>query len=734
MNRSVKINYRHYICIAFTVISGFASYLFPNGILRLLESVRDILTSFIYYVIEILSFNSDWISPTVLNFPEWKFAAQIWQPITFLPATLEEFLIFWGEYINLVFDWQNFNTYLVDLADISDILYRFTLLLIPLALLIVVKLNTKKSEICTERGLKSKQLLKFEAFLFNVVYPVVSWFKELILFCLDNRIYIYSWIILWGVHFNVFSILIDLIAYYIYFTASWDLTSIYNQLLKLQLDITPVVRFIPGIIWLLIGIFIYDRICRTMAYRKLRYALRCNEAVIRERGIVNIITGRMRKGKTQLATSMSIVAEKVIYDNMYDVMLKYERYFPNFPWQQFRDELDRMIDNREIVDLDSIRNRFLNMGKQFDTIIKFFPVDAYKEYRADKLVPVDRTFGYDYDHYPIEYNDGVRIIKLYKALEEYACAYYVFTVKTNLIFANYSIRDDSILNDVGNKPYRDNDFIRRDPELREYYSKYSHILDMDMLRLQTKMINNNEYARVLHPGAYVVSEIDKERKNMLELKELKMSSDEANQKNDGFNASLMMSGHANLVDYIPIIYFFGDLQRPENLGAGARELGDVIDIVDKTEIEPVLPFFSTYWFTEGVFKWIKNQWTSYKDEYDINRCDGTLFVYLIDNLITLIDNHYVKINNKFGMSTLTLEIQSGSMDGEPIIDYWRSMTCIDRAERYSSDCLKGVFKSTPANEKHIDDYVMYEGILPTPKELSQQHSYFYNGIHKLKGK
>ena len=58
----------------------------------------------------------------------------------------------------------------------------------------------------------------------------------------------------------------------------------------------------------------------------------------------------------------------------------------------------------------------------------------------------------------------------------------------------------------------------------------------------------------------------------------------------------------------------------------------------------------------------------------------------------------------------------------------------DRSERYSTDCLKGVFVTDPPNKKHIDDYLMYEGIMPTPKELSMQHSYFYNGIHKMKGR
>ena len=494
------------------------------------------------------------------------------------------------------------------------------------------------------------------------------------------------------------------------------------------------VRFIPGIIWLINGYKIYDHICRSIANDRLRYAQRCNEAVIRARGIVSIIAGKMRMGKTKLATSMALVTEKVIYDDMYNVMLKYERQFPNFSWQIFRDELSRLIEERKIVDLDSCRKRMQHLGKFFDVIVNQFSYDGYHLYLYMNQFKIDRTFGYNYDLYATSYFDGLRKIKLFRALEEYACAYYTYTVKTTLIFANYSIRSDSRLISNGNKPFRDNNFLNRSPDIRSVISHFSHILDQDMLRLQTKMDKDNEYSRVLHPGVYVISEIDKERKNMLELKEIKMSIDEANQKNDGFNPSLMMAGHANLVDYIPIIKVFADLQRPENLGAGARELGDVIHIVDKSDTVPVLPFFSSYWFTEGIFSWIKGIWTSFKDEYDINRCDQTLFVYLIDNIITKINNHYNKINGLYGMQLLTLGIESGSLDGEIKTEYWRSLSIYDLTERYSSDCLKGVFVSDPPNTKHIDDYPMYEGIMPTPKELSMQHSYFYNGVHSMKRK
>lgn len=730
--KSLKKDYRHWICIIITLISLGLGYFFPNSIPRLAESIRDLFTSILYYFAEIFAPNVNTVYPTVLQKQEWFFAPQIWEPIKFLPSSLEEFIVFWWDFCKQIFNIDHIKAYFSLIFDFIEFLSRFLLLLIPLLLLFYIEINNIKNKRCTERNKKSKPLLYFEFFLFHVLTPIGNWCKEFIYFCFNNSKYLISWFIIWCMHFNVFSIVISFVAYYLYFTSSWKIFTIYSQLLKLQTDLTPMIRFLPAIVWILIGIKIYNHICKSIAFDYLRYAQRCNEAVIRARGVVSIIAGKMRMGKTKLATSMALVTEKVIYDDMYDVMLKYERQFPNFSWQLFRDELDRLIYNRKIVDLDSCRETVQRMGKWFVYVSNRYSYAEYQYFIRKYRVKIDRTFEYDYDHYATKYNDNLRVTMLFRALEEYACAYWTFTIKTTLVFANYSIRDDSQLKSLGNKPYRDNDFLHRNPELRAMYSRYAHILDMDMLRLQTKMVEDNEYSRVLHPGAYVISEIDKERKNMLELKEIKMSTDEANQKNDGFNATLMMSGHANLVDYIPIIKFFGDLQRPENLGAGARELGEVIHIVEKSDTAPVLPFFSSYWFTQGMFEWFKGIWTSFKNEYDINRCDQTLFVYLIDNLVTKINNHYDKIHGLFGMQTLTLEIEDGTLEGETTREYWRSMSIFDLSERYSSDCLKGVFKSDKPNEKHIDDYVMYEGIMPTPEELGMQHSYFYNGVSKMK--
>lgn len=727
-----KKDYRHIICSAITLISLAFGILFPNSLPRIAEALRDVLTSLAYYAVEISAPVNNPVPSTITLPQEWKFADTLWRPVNFLPETWEEFQAFWEAYCEILFDKYNFEMYWENVGDFLFYGSRILLVLMPLALIVIIKLNSYKDQQCTKRGLKSLKLIKCEQFLFNKIYPVIRWCKDFVDFCKENSEYYKSWAALWCLHFNVFAIVIALIGYYFYFAASLDLLSIYMQLLKLQTDLTPVIRFIPGIAWATIFLIIYNRVCRSMAFNRLYAAENANRAFLRERGVVTIVYGVMGAGKTSLITSMALSAEVEQFDMARDIMIEQEIKYPNFPWQHFRDELEKQIYHRNVVDLKSCRNWVRSCSSPFEDIVsKYTHVEWDRIVRKHKQF-YDYTFGYDYTNYHITYNDELKISHLFDALEDYACAYMIFTVKTTLLFSNYSIRLDSIIEDIGNLPLRDNDFFNRPPEYQEAYSRFAHIIDMNMLRLGTKILKDEEKAKQISYGVYVITEIDKERKNTLELKEIKTSEENCNQKNDLFNACLKMCRHANVVANRVFIRIICDLQRPEDWGAGGREVGEVLFISDKDELAPALPFMSPYWLFQGIFSWINGKWTSHKEEYDYNRSDGTLFVYLVHNLMAKISNHYDKIAGLFGMQTLTLELQSGTLEGETKKDKWRLLTKKDRSARYKTDCLESVFDSYEPNVMHVDDFVSYAGKVGTPEENALQKSHFQNDIAKMR--
>lgn len=730
-----KKDYRHIICTALTLISFAFVLLFPNSLPRVAESFRDLLTSFAFYFNKLVAPDNVVVSQTITHLQEWQFCGSMWKPVAFLPGSWEEFQGFWQAYLELLFDADNFERYFGRIGDVALYGSRVLLALMPMILIIILKLEGYKEKHVTDRKLQSAQLVRFKRFVRDRIYPVVRWIKDFVAFCKSNPDYPKSWLVLWCLHFNIFSIAIAVFAYYVYFVASFDLLSLYPQLLKLQSDLTPMIRFLPGVVWIGVGIWIYDRVCRSLAFQRLYYAERANRAFLRERGVLSVVYGPMGVGKTQMITSMALTAEIEQFDNAFDIMLRKDMLFPNFPWQIFRDELKRQIELRNIVDLPTCEHFVRYHRYFFERISDNFTFDEFQNKRKRYKHLKDHTFGYDYTRYATTYNDELKISHLFDALEDYAKAYLIFTVKTSLLFSNYSIRVDSILSDIGNMPVRDNDFFNRPPEYQEAYSHHAHIIDYDMIRLGKRMIEDNPKARRLSFGVYVITEIDKERKNSQGLKESKINTDEVNQKNDLFNQCMMMSRHAAVVDNTVFIRFIADLQRPDEWGVGGRGLGEVIYISDKSDLTPALPFFSPYWLTEGVFSWIKSKWTSFYVEYIKNRSDGTLFVYVVKNLISRISNHYDKINGLFGIQTLELEMESGTLDdgGKIKHDKWRIITKKDRSRRYKTACLESVFDSYEPNFMHIDDFLEYAHEVGTQEENDLQNSYFQNDIKKMRG-
>ena len=728
----LKADYRHIICWGLTAISLAFGFFFPNSLPRLGEALRDVVTSLSYYVYEIFDLDFFRVYPTVMKMPEWKFTEQIWQPLQWLPYTLEEFKILLDKFWTLFFDEENFEKYWFAVGDFLYYFSRFSLILAPLVGVLAIKLNNIKNKRYNGRSKKSKPLKRFEAFLFKCIYPVIAWIKSFVDFLKENKNYCKIWMVLWCFHFHIFSIVVSFVAFYLYFSASWNVPGIYTQLLKLQSDLAPMVRFIPVFIWLIFFIWLYNYVCRSMAFSRLYYYEKSNRAFLRERGVTTVAFGPMGIGKTQFVTSLALSAEIEQFDQAFQIMLDKDIMFPNFPWERFRNDLKRRIDNRDIVDIPSCRAFVRRRAKCFERIVSRGTFEEWQN-RPERYKKIfDHTYGYDYTHYPTTYNDELKITKLFEAIEDYACAYLIFTVKTTLLFANYSIRVDSIIKDLGNMPLRDNDFFKRSPERQEAYSRHAHIIDFDMLRLGKKMLEDNPKARRLSFGVYVITEIDKERKNMNELKETKIKVDEVNQKNDLFNACLMMSRHAAVVDNKVFIRFIMDLQRPEAWGAGGRELGEVIYISEKDDLNPLLPILSPYWLINPIFEFIKGKWNDFYSTYIYNRSDNILFAYLCKNIVSKINNHYDKVKGLFGCQTLKLEIQSGTLEGEPKKDKWRLLMKKDRSKRYQTACLESVFESYKPNTMHVDDFISYAGAVGTSEENALQNSYFQDDIHKMR--
>ena len=713
-----RINYRHYIAITITL--GFIAciFFFPNSLGRLVESVRDFGLSVAYYFCEIFQIEHN-ISPTVNNYPKIPFfdflrPSSPSSPSVPIPDNFNDFKNKWSDYWKLFVSKDNFLSYLSSIAYGLKYLSYALLILLPAVLILWLLFRRYLKKTNTDHGKESKPLKAFKK-LSDVTYrPVKRFVGEFIDFLKTTPVYLKIWACLWAFYFNLFTIVIEFIAFYLYFVVSFDFGSIYRQIYKFFFDVWTIIDFLP--LWglILAGIIGLEYTSRKIGYNELNHRERRNRGFINERGVVTVVYGEMGAGKTALITDMALSAEVELRDTAFEVILESDMKFPNFPWRNFEDELKRAILFHVVYDPWSCR-RWLK-----------------KKYRRWLKSPCrEKIFGYDYGRYGLTYDNALEVTDVWQVLDDYACAFVIYTRQCSLIISNYSIRSDNLISDLGNFPLWNTDFFKRDSRLTDSFSRHSHIIDYDMLRLGKVMIENNPNRNAFGFGVYVITEIDKECKNSPELQEVKRNADECNQKNDLFNVLLKMSRHAVVIGNRVFIKILADLQRPEDWGAGGRELGEIVYIAEKGDSVPLLPFFAPFWFFELAFLWLKSKFDNLYTKYNYLRGDCTLSMYLLKNITSAIQRRYARIYNTFGSAVLDLEVESGRMNGNiKKRKYFRQDKKI-WSGRYATNCLSGIFETrAEINRIGIDDLPEYAAKMATNEELSLQHSHFQNDLAK----
>ena len=753
LKEKLQEDYRHYICLGITLLFLGVGFLFPNAIPRLGEAIRDVATSFIYYFFGVFSDNPEScpVPATVLQAQSWHWAESPWEPLELFPWSWEEFKALWREYWALWATWENVELYFWSMSDTAEILATLLSTLLPLYIPIMIRAQKytekqKEDEDASERGKKkkesklyedSKHLKRFKKILFVTVYPAARWCKAFVAFVKENQIYYQAWLFMWLLYFNVISIVTAFVAFYLYFIVSFDFIGLYMQIVKLLGDLTPMIRFVPGIVWFIVGYMILNHFAKEAGFAKLEHNERKNRGFLNERGVVTVIYGNMGTGKTRMLTSLALSAEKQLRDQALEILLETDMKFPNFPWVRLRAEVQRRMEAHEIVDIFSIR-RWIRSWKEDFLYLEENDLLTWYQRRAQKgKIQKDITFGYDLEHYRMTYNDNLQITHIYDAIEDYAQAFFVYSIQTSLIFSNYSIRVDFDVSNEAHFPLYNDDFFRRKPEYQELYSKYCHIIDFDMLRLGKRMLDENPNKNALGFGVYVVSEIDKERKNELELRKQSTSrkkrssedaeEEECSQNNDLFNACLKMIRHATVIANRVFVKVLCDLQRPEDWGAGGREVGEVVFIDDKGEKAPTLPFYSPYWLIHGLYSVHKVFYNFYLSYMGV-RDDNTLLLYLFKNTTALYTQYIDRTEKLFGCQTFHLQVESGRMDGKPKERKFFGMDKKDFSRRYSTDAMSSIFDLP--NTVSIYDFVEYADIMASKAERDQQNSHFQRDISR----
>ena len=127
---------------------------------------------------------------------------------------------------------------------------------------------------------------------------------------------------MWAFYFNLFTILMELIAFYLYFVVTFDVVSIYRHVYKMALDLWAPVSFIPVCAWVAIALILIDRFRRKIGYATLRHNEMKDRGFINARPIVLMVCGTMGKKKTTAITDMALSQEVMLRDKDLQIKVK----------------------------------------------------------------------------------------------------------------------------------------------------------------------------------------------------------------------------------------------------------------------------------------------------------------------------------------------------------------------------------------------------------------------------
>ena len=670
---------------------------------RLWETISGVWSSVKYYFCEIIEMENtkpvDVIQPSEILQGE----------ITVIPTTSSAFWLKFRVFFALLVNGSHLGGYFGTLGQKMELVSRALLLLLPVAILAVIIVKKIYSTPNTRHNRDTRPL------------RAVKWisgytYQPLKRFILGYKRYLdaapkwkTAWLWIWLANVNFLSIFVAFISYYFYFAVSFDISSLYPQIVNLLKDLLLVIRYFPWFLTGTIAWIIFTRIREKIAMQVLQHHEARNCGFIKELPIVSMSCGSMGKRKTTHITDMSLSQTVMFRQEAFTRLQKQDMKFPFFPWICFENELKACMAYGRVYNLASIHTWVAQKRERYE-----------KHGRS-----VWQLYGYDTEKYGLYFDNALKREYLFDVLETYAKLYFIYVIESSLLVANYSIREEDILYDEGNFPLWSFNFFPKRPNVEN--SRFAHILDFDVLRLGKKVIENNPKAGSFEFGVVVITEVGKERANNLELKEVKKNTDEANQKNDLFNAWLKMCRHSATVDNFPFIKVFTDEQRPESWGADARELADILTIVNSGTQKLALPFYT---IEEMLYDWAFSRFIALYYDFRHRRGDNTLLVYLLKTIVSKIWARNERIYNRFGYSVLGIEKERGTQDNKPEKKRYFLANYKIYRERFTTDCFSDYFNDLALKSGvGLMDYLTYKTVRASVDELKAQNSYFINGLY-----
>ena len=715
-DKLLSMDSRSLLLLALIFLSAiFGFTVFRSSLIRVIQSAEDLITSFLYWfffcfeglIIGILGYCPS-VHATVRELPTVSFQELLNIDLVGLTARLTRFP---EAFLSMFYD---YNVLIVNVIYYVVLFGSNLLLIVLLIVFLCFKLMMGKNDL--PNGHVSLPARIYLGFLEKVLTPMRKSLSSFLEYMCKHKLMSVCLILVWAVNLNLISPIFEAVALYYYFISSFDLLALAIYLLVLMLDILVLFLSMPMIYWLMVGGYVYYRVCEARGLDDLRHMEAKNCGFIKTLDIVVLITGEPGTGKTTTAVDMIQSTVNIFKSEDLDTMMKYEMYFPAFPFAMLREEIDERRRSGEFYCLPNVED-------YVDVLMDFYEIMSESGF----------LWGYSTYIHGDRVDVGNRDISLRHALKEYGKAYFEYMTK-NPVISNFPIRLDGDHAAEGRLKLWDGDFFRR-----KEVSRYAHILNQDMLRHGVKVDPTGAEIGMFGPSVIGWTEISKDLGNQNTNAHLKADSMTSNAKNEKSIYSFMLARHAKtLIDNNVHIRFFTDDQRASNVMAAAVGLMSVLTIKERSETLIAIPGMDAIFILNDA---VARPFEKLLKERESVRGDITLSFLIIKRTAGFIRLLRDRIVNRYGYEEITLVRQQGSAysGNTGVVNatgavkehkYYKSYMKV-YSDRFPSDIFSEAYATAQkAAGRGIDDIPEYKALYPSLSEMEYQRSRLTSDIIK----
>ena len=707
----------HVLTIIFIVVSlCFSVFRFSAVFGRVIEAVKDCATSIAYYFL--FMFEKEYlVTASIGTFPE--------NLETILPLTLDEFEKLMSLWFSIVSDWTFVEIYLEKVGDVVyQVSQTLTMLLLPtfaLVFLVVIIYGSKD----TAHNVDSKSLIFWRRIYRRTIRPAKFYARKYLRFLKRKKWYVRALVGIWLYNLSGATIAIETVAWYFYFAVSFDFEATLVWIAKVLADFTVPLFFFPPLVWVIIGYKVFDYFRIKIGVAGIKGGIEKNVKFLKEYLGAKFLNGKQRSKKTSLLTQWKTLSEsKILRPQAKQGFLNRTKQFQNFPW---------IIYARYII--EARKKHVIYNWTRFHTLFLFLKWASLNEKKHTEEQKrwirrhLRRHWNYNFDNYVFGYkteseifDDGLELVGLYDALENYGKQFYLYSHPTPIDMSNYPIRADFELKDEGNLPEFKNNLVEMNTYASHRRTQWSHRINNDAFRLGEQFDPYNAENNSFEFGIKAVMERDKERKNQLTRRQTVAGENEPTQNNDLEEVDTKIRTHIATCDNFTYQEDLSDAQRAGSLGVDNTDLMTKIYIRSSKNIRFYVPFFAIdeaiYLLASAIFDTIY----LYLRKKKGSNTALERFLWLI---YTPIYRHYIRYKNIFSYYPLELKIEDGA-DNE-ILAADKKLPLISLVAyrgRFRTDALGAFYyRKIKSATMGLNDVPMYKDRSMTMDEMIAQNSY-----------